>query len=331
MGSLQAVRPGLVEEEPVSLDNLLFWLSAKGGGSWSQFRAAVEELHVQRETNELDDQDPDGDRLVSSDSDLPVYQEVRFALQRLGHVEFRAGETAHDWRVVPPAVAFLPGTSACGLLCGARSSALLEHLQQALDIEMLVSQAEGMPQRILLRSSSRDTITARARSLGFHVQEAAPIALLSAVPEVRDDAIMNRALMPDTPGWSVHSFSTSRLQWTSVSQDVAKKARTGLFRFVLKHQRFYYLKWRGHSYKVPVQIGKYAIMGRRHGLLAYEAARSAFSVPMICRPPLLIERALVLCSGYLPKFQASSGRLEYGDVPHDVAELAAQILHQEIR
>ena len=33
----------------MSLNDLLLWLSAKGEGSWAQFRAAVERLHVDAE------------------------------------------------------------------------------------------------------------------------------------------------------------------------------------------------------------------------------------------------------------------------------------------
>jgi hypothetical protein len=313
----------------MSLDHLLLWLSAKGAGSWPQFRAAVEELHIQRPGSAPDDPDVDGERSAGTHSDLPVYHDVRFALQRLGHVEFCAGETEQGWRVVPPTVAFLPGASASGLLCGARSTNLLERLHSVADVEAMP--VEGMPQRVLLRGASQDAIAARARVLGLHIQEAASIALLCAVPGVRDTATWLEAPMPETPGWTVHRFSPSRLQWTAVSQDAAAQAGTGLFRFVLKHQRFYYLHWRGCSYKIPVQVGKYAVIGKRRGILAYENARGVFSVPAICRPPLLVERALVLCSGVLPRFDQSSGRVEYAEVPQDVARLAAQLLCQELR
>ncbi len=309
----------------MSLDHLLLWLSAKGAGSWSQFRAAVEELHVQRQASPPDDPDA-SDR---SGSDLPVYHEVRLALQRLGHVEFRAGEAEHAWRVVPPSVAFLPGASATGLLCGARSAALLERLHDVADVEVLP--VEGMPQRVVLRGVSQDALAAGARALGLHIQEAAPIAILCAIPGVRDPATWLAAPMPQTPGWTVHRFSPSHLQWTSVPQDEAAHAGTGLFRFVMKHQRFYYLRWRSRSYKVPVQVGKYAVMRKRHGALSYEPARGILSVPAICRPPLLVERALVLCSGVLPRFDPLSRRVEYAEVPRDVARLAAQLLCQEVR
>src|SRR5947199_9875010 len=109
----------------MSLDHMLLWLSAKGQGSWSQFRGAVEELHTQQR-NALDNTDDEGDRPYDAESDLPLYQHVRFALQRLGHVEFYTGDT--EWRVVPPTVALLTGAGNEGLLCGARSPALLKRL-----------------------------------------------------------------------------------------------------------------------------------------------------------------------------------------------------------
>jgi hypothetical protein len=258
-----------------------------------------------------------------------VYHEARFALQRLGHVEFRAGETGNAWRVVPPSVAFMPGASARGLLCGARSAALIERLHGVVDVE--VSPGAGMPQRVVLRSDSEAAVAARARALGLHIQESAPVAILCAVPAVRDAATWSATEMPETPGWTVHRFSPLNLQWTSVPQDEAVRAGRGLFRFRLKHQHFYYLRWQGRSFKVPVQVGKYAVMRKRQAALSYDAAREILSVPAICRPPLLIERALVLCSGVLPRFDPASARVEYTEVPREVARLAAQLLCQEVR
>lgn len=314
----------------MSLDHLLLWLSAKEEGSWSQFRGAVEELHVAQD-EESPHPDDEGGRPARATSELPVYQRVRFALQRLGHVEFFSNEVDQGWRVVPPAVALLPALPGEGLLCGARSPALLEALDNLDDVEVTGSEAPGMPQRILLRGASREAVVSAARRLGFHVQVDAPTAILSTVPAVRDPATWDRTQIPETPGWVVHRFSSSRLSWVEATREDATTACTGLFRFVMKHQRFYYLRWHGRSYSVPVQVGKYAIMRRRRGILAYDAATEVLSVPAVCRPPLLIERALVLCSGFLPRFDLSSGRVEYANIPPDVARLAAQLLRQEVQ
>ena len=308
----------------MSLDHLLLWLSARGAGSWSQFRAAVEELHVQRQSNSEDDAEAE-----RPGSDLPVYHEVRFTLQRLAHVEFRPGDAGHAWRVVPPSLAFMPGRGACGLLCGARSVALLQRLGETADLD--VTDVGGMPQRVLVRGESVADLAARARALGLHIQESAPVAILCAVPGVREAVVWATAEVPATPGWTVHRFSPLELRWTAIQQDEVGRGAAGLFRFVLKHQRFYYLCWRGRTYQVPVQVGKYAVMGRRQAALSYNVNTKILSVPAVCRPPLLIERALVLCSGILPRFDPTSSRVEYIEVPRDVVQLAAQLLCQEVR
>lgn len=307
----------------MSLNHLLLWLSARGAGSWTQFRAAVEELHVQRQPNPQDDSDAEG-----PGSDLPVYHQARFALQRLAHVEFRPGHAGHAWRVVPPSLAFMPGGGASGLLCGARSVALLERLGEIVDVE--VSEVEGMPQRVVLRGESQADLAARARTLGLHIQASAPVVILCAVPSVRDAGVWATAEVPATPGWTVHRFSPLELRWTTIQQDEVGRGGAGLFRFVLKHQRFYYLRCRSRTYQVPVQVGKYAVMGKRHAGLSYDADTKILSVPAVCRPPLLIERALVLCSGILPRFDPTSSRVEYTGVPRDVVRLAAQLLCQEV-
>jgi len=313
----------------VSLDHLLLWLSAKGRGSWSQFRGAVEALCVEQDEAEPS-ADDEGDHPATNTSDLPVYQQVRFALQRLAHVEFFSNQIDQGWRVVPPVIALLPGRPGEGLLCGARSPDLLEGLHRLDDLDVIRAESTGMPQRLLLRGTPQ-AIWSAAAHLGVLVQEDAATAILSGVPGVRSPETWFSTGIPETPGWMVHRFSSSGLRWTEATGRDAKAARTGLFRFVMKHQRFYYLRWHGRTYRVPVQVGKYAVMRRRRGLLVYDAAAETLSVPAVCRPPLLIERALILCSGLLPGFDPASGRVGYTSVSPDVARLAAQLLGQEMR
>jgi hypothetical protein len=300
------------------------WLSAKGEGSWSQFRGAVEAFDLEPDLE-------DGSA-AETGSDLPVYQEARFTLQRLGHVEFYSADSENGWRIVPPTIAIHEATSAKGVLCGARSPVLLDRLAATADLAIERSQIAGMPERLLVRSGSQDQLVARVRELGFLVQRDAPGSLLSALPSVRDRTSWHISNMPETPGWLVHQFAIyPELQWIELPQADARRASSGLFRFVMKHQRFYYLRWRGRTFGVPVQVGKYALMRRRRGTLRYDDARRTLSFPMALRPPLLMERALVLCSGALPRFENATRRLEYSAVDESVALLAGQLLHQEIR
>ena len=310
----------------MSVEHLLLWLSARVQGSWSQFRGAVEELCAEQYDDSLDAGD-DSERPDNAGWGLSVYQRVRFALQQLAHVEFFSNQAGHDWRVVPPTLALFPESPGKGLLCGARSPDLLQRLVSDLEVDR--ETAPGMPDRVVVRGSSQALARGAAR-LGLLVQAEAPTAILSAVPGVRDPSTWFPLAVPETPGWTVHRFSSSRLYWAAAAAKDALNARTGLFRFVMGHQYFYYLRWRTRSYRVPVQVGKYVVMQRRRGLLAYDIPSRTLSVPAVCRPPLLIERALVLCSGFLPSFNPRSRRLEYSNILPKVARLAAQLLHQEI-
>lgn len=310
----------------MSLEHLLLWLSAKGQGSWSQFRGAVEEFCAEQYYGSpvVDDE---GDRSVKAGSDLPVYHRVRFDLSRLGHVEFFSKKERQYWRVVPPSLTLFSRSPGEGLLCGARSPNLLKEMSSELDVIRLA--APGMPDRIMVRGSTEAVVRGASR-VGLLIQLDAPTAMLLALPDARDPATWHPMAVPETPSWTVHRFSSSRLCWDETTGKDALIIRTGLFRFIMGHQRFYYLLWRGRAYRVSVQVGKYAVMRKRRGLLTYDTSSQTLSVPAVCRPPLLIERALVLCSGLLPSFDPRSRRLEYSNVYPEVASLTAQLLRQEI-
>ena len=315
----------------MNLNRLLLWLSARGRGSWSTFRAKVEELCNEQADTTPEESDDEGEGASGADSDLPIYQQARFAMQRLGHAEFYSAGTVNGWQVVPPTVAFPSDGSTIGFLCGARSPALLESLGLFADLSIAVSQPEGMPQLVKLQGASEEVVDECTSQLGLRVQKSAPSMLLSVLPTVLDTTRWCRSEMPETPGWSVHRFSISRRHWVEASSSDAASSYQGLFRFELKHQRFYYLRWHNCTYSIPVQIGKYAVIHRRLRVLEYDAEARIFSAPLTFRPPLLIERALVLCSGQLGRLNQVKGLIEYTDVPQSVASVAAQLLHQEIR
>jgi len=303
-------------------------MSARREGSWQQFRAAVEEFHI--ESGEVGENGDNADDLTTSD--LPVYQVVRLELQRLGHVEF---DKDRNWRVVPPALATIQREGQwVGVVCGARSPKIREDLK-ALGgwVSCDTLHVPGMPDRLRLLSERFEKLRSAAESIGLFVQENAPVSVLAAVPPVDDPRSRVPAEPPAGPGWMIEGFSTSTLRWCQAKQGDVERVRTGLFRFRMRYQRFHFLRWRSMTFSVPVQVGKYAVMRRRkrRRLLTYDVQRATLSVPAICRPPLLIERALVLCSGLRPRFDQSSGRVEYTDVPWDIARLAAELLRQEVQ
>jgi len=315
----------------MSINDLLIWMSAHERGSWSRFRSAVEQFHVQ--PNETGENSENADDTTASD--LPVYQEVRFGLQRLGHVEFFSKSAEADWHVVPPALAtYTHDDEWIGFLCGARSPELLDklsHLNGAFSCER--QRVSGMPDRILLKATEREILTQTAKDAGLAVQIDAPASILAAIPPVDDPRSRFPSEPPGGPGWIIERFSVSKLGWEGAASGDLVRAGTGLFRFRMKYQRFHFLQWRGRTFSVQVQVGKYAVLRHRRvrNLLQYNRERALLSVPVGCRPPLLIERALILCTGLLPHVEKASGRLEYTGVPLRIARLGAGLLRQEIQ
>ena len=113
----------------MTANELLLWMSARGQGSWSQFRAAVEELHIA----ETENSQPviDGENSTGR-ATFPLYQSLRLNLQRLAHSEFLAGAEGEDWRVTPPSLSIVRhGDQWIGVVAGARSDRLLHRLQSA--------------------------------------------------------------------------------------------------------------------------------------------------------------------------------------------------------
>src|SRR5207248_1972589 len=75
----------------------------------------------------------------------------------------------------------------------------------------------------------------------------------------------------------------------------ACEAREDLFRFRLPYRWIYFLCARGKAFKVPGPVGKYLLLRRRRKqVLCYDEPSRTLTFPAPCRPPLLIERALVL-------------------------------------
>lgn len=315
----------------MSVNNLLIWISARNRGSWSQFRSAVEQFHV-----EHDKYGDNGENIDdTTKSELPVYQRVRFGLQRLAHVEFSSPSEEADWRVVPPSLAIhIQDRKWLGVLCGARSPELLENLNNFNgNLSIVSEEIPGMPDRILMTCADLNTLVDLASDEGIAFQVDAPASVLTAIPSVDDLRCRFPAEPPEGPGWVIEKFSTSKLGWKAAESGDLSRVSTGLFRFRMKYQQFYLLRWRGGTFKVQVQVGKYAVLRHRRvrGLLQYNFKQKLLSVPLSCRPPLLIERALVLCTGLLPKLEKDSGRLVYTEIPIRVARIAAELLRQEIQ
>jgi hypothetical protein len=303
-------------------NELLLWLSARQEGSWRQFRQAVEELHS-----------IDGEADSENDGEFPLHQQLRLDLERLAHVEFFAADCEDGWRIAPPTLAtHAVAGGVRGVLCGARSPSLRERVirgSERFNAETIDS--INVPDIIRIVAGDVLGLAELAARIGVRFQHDAPLAILSHLPPCDPPSRMrNPSEFPQGSDWTIHEFDTTTLAWRKVERHQAQAARFAMHRFLIHFQRpRYFLCWKGRTFEMPRAVALYVLLRRhRHEVLRYIRDAAALTVPAICRPPRLLERALVLCSGLPPVY--ANGQLTYSEVPPEVARLAAELLRQPL-
>ncbi len=305
----------------MNANHLLFWASALGHGSWRQFKSAVERLHLEdRQREEEEDQ-----------KDFPLYQQVRFNLQRLGHVEFNTEEG--DWRVVPPVFAVVQQKDRVrAVLCGARSERLLAGIREVgSDLTLSQTPYDLCPDIVCLEDIDSGRIERPAQGLGILTQPSAPEAILVNLPLVGSLIHWPRCEMPFGEGWSKEKFCVKTLSWVGVTGSSGIGEKPELLRFTRYGRPYYYVRIGTSAIHVPGQMGKFfVLMPIRRRVMCYDRQTVELSVRPICRPPLFVERAVSLCSGFPARFDPKKKLLVYRDVPEHIAQLTARVLQQEI-
>ena len=154
----------------------------------------MEELHLDQGDAEGENDDL-GDPLA-----LPIYQMLKFNLQRIGHAEFFAGAgDGADWRVTPPALATTRDERGwIGIVAGARSLALLERLRTAAkdvaNLRTLVFSA--YPEQFLISVNAQGELVEVAKRAGLRLQPDAPAAILTSLPPVDDRHVRQPTQLP---------------------------------------------------------------------------------------------------------------------------------------
>jgi hypothetical protein len=314
----------------VKADELLLWLSARKQGTWEQFKGAAEALHAP--DDESAQEDGVGAEEERGRDALPLYQRLRLNLERLGHAEFFARDCEDGWRVAPPVIAVREHAGSCtGILCGARSRQLLAHLDAAAAGKAVLQTEEqdGAPLVYRVAAADRSALVSLAAEAGTHLQVDAPLAILCSLPSVSDRLLHRPQELPLGPDWRVESFSAETFGWSESGREEALRAREGVFRFRFRYEWRHFLCLRGTAYELPGQIAKYVLLRRRRKVLAYDEQALTLMLPAVCRPPPLLDRALVLCTGRLPSFNGQAKTLTYTGIPPIIAQVAARLLCQE--
>ncbi len=289
-------------------DNLLLmYLSELGHGNWSRFRQGLEYLAA---------------------DDEELYRTVKARqLSMLGHVEF-AFEGDLRWAVCEPTIAWLSqDDQLTGTLCGGRSQQLLEKLAQVcieLDCKLSqIPQAEG-PDAILVNVPSNSVGEQLAQQAGLKSQPDAAERLAEILPDIE----AYRALCPYEPaprGYKTERYDAEQLRWIEVEED----RQPGFYRYT-HYRREYRLKLPETSAKMPPYIGIFVwLQYKKRVVFTYDPKTKTLRGPASAILPPLFGRAAVLCSGFLPQFDAQTYQHVYTDVPASLATHLLQKLHQE--
>lgn len=290
------------------MNELLLWMSARHSGSAEAFRSKVAELG-----------------LLGGRSPQRIAQ---WNLGNLGHAEFAPRAGGDAWRIAPPVLAAGdPCRGGNALLCGARTSPMLGRLSAAFGSQMVRRPQTGGPDIVQVTGPTAMALEAQATAARIEIQWNAPLAILACCARPSD-----LHLVPtDIPlgGWEVSRFSKTGLAWVQSTVDAARLATAGLFRFRSDFATHYILVEKGTPFATEAAAGKYRLLRRRHSAISYRSSDLAFTARASCRPPPLVERALVLSSGALPTF--TNGILTYSRVEPRVASAVAALLDQRLR
>jgi hypothetical protein len=188
-----------------------------------------------------------------------------------------------------------------------------------------------------MQAQEPDTLMKLAQRENVFVQLDTPTALLSHIPPVDTIKDYRRGALPMAgKDWDVRQFILEKkvMKWRTITlQDANASAAQGLFCFTRFQVPQYFLREGRETIKLPGAIGKYWVLSRRRRrVLRYDRQALCLTLPAILRPPLLTERALILCSGFPPllSFPYERPTLTYRDIPEDVAGMTAEVLRQDL-
>jgi hypothetical protein len=269
-------------------------------------------------------------RISDVPTDLTDGDAVRRTMDNLavlGHLEL---PNPTSWKVAPPALAGLPSganSEATAVLCGARTPGVLASLTSAClgaDAQMTTLAVPGRPAVIRVTASSSTELASVASVARIPLQRDAAFTLLACTPTIRGWP-RNPCTMIEGRVETVRRFSRSRIDWVESTLAEAAAAKAGFFRIKRDWDWVSLLK---------TGVSECAYIDDRAGRLAAAAKLKVVSwtvdartldLPAQLFPPVAVARALALCTGILPRYDAARRQISFGDIPPEILRLTLAI------
>lgn len=272
-------------EAILTLNRLLYWLSATGAGGWQLFRRVYNLLTAET---------------VSLDARY-IFRRLRL----LGHVEYVAANGS-KWSVCPPVL--VQGSQPDSyFLAGQRTPKLLARLTELAEVETQPQPTGEAPDLVQLRFPSTEAARQAVSSgqVGLRWAGCASMRLAQVLPDLAG----YQASLSPVSGFALSNFKLEQWQGQAYVETYFQQ-QTGLYRLTphddnvrLSSQALFFdavtSQWRaGPWYDLRYLAQQTADDPCQ---VKYHSAQRWLAIPANYRWPDLYERALVLASGLLPR------------------------------
>lgn len=301
-----------VEIRKPNADVLLDALCYLGSGSWANVEALIAEYPDVEPWDVL---------------------EIGRTLSALGLLDVSLSPGSHRpraWSVPAPSICFIDGTTS--FLSGFRSRPLVAEIHRRLQAphgRLRQLARTGAPVALEIRgidaSALRRVLGDVRDQLGrpIGVIEQAGFSIAAAAKEMGP---LTRGMTPISLGkdlFNLQRYDPLMARWRAVDQCVGP----GAYRFDLYGRSYFFRDAKGETMQGAQQIVK--VLAARHAgvrLHGYDRKTKTFVSTLGAEPIGLLERALVACSGLLPRID--EGRSYYETVPENVAGLVLATLYE---
>lgn len=251
-------------------------------------------------------------------------------LEDLGHIDLSWSD--NTWRIRPPTITNLPGTSAVALVSGERFTGLHSILDSEFLLHEIASpQREGTvfadPAILLIEFDDEDDLSSAAKRLGGVYVPCSAFSIAASLTRVTSGSKAS----PNYEGAPLEMYDISAYRFIGV--DFPRK--NGLFRQMANGRYNYWIYKDGTSAWTNYDEGICLLWGEagKAGLqlaIAKDSADAVGTLHVDSRLPLPPQqrRALTLCSGLRPRVGKEG--LEYRNVPASVATYVASSVHQRL-
>lgn len=248
-------------------------------------------------------------------------------LSMLGHIEM---PSASSWQIAAPVLAGLPRDESqvdAAILCGARTPALTGRVASAcgtVGAQLNITPVPNRPSRICITAPSLSLLADVAQFACIPFQRNAAYTLLACLPGIRNWP-RQPCTMVGGRVETVRRFSASKRQWIESSLGEANAASRGFFRIKRDYDWVSILKSSLSDCAYIEDRAGRLYMASKLRLASWDGAAGSFSLPIELYPPMLIARALALCTGLLPQFDRPARRISFRGVGGSMQRLALAI------